>query len=79
MLIQLLGRGLPLLILMALGACASHPQVDVSKQFSDSADWAIDSRSVFVEVQEDGLDYSVFVNEATAIVNQMSRDGVVEK
>lgn len=41
--------------------------------------WAIDSRSEFVEVQEDGLDYAIFVNEAKAIVRQLSRDKLIAR
>jgi len=40
--------------------------------------WAIDSRSQIVEVQEDGLDYSIFVNEANAIVTSLSKDGLIK-
>lgn len=39
--------------------------------------WAIESKSKFVEVQEDGLDYQIFVNEANAIVKHLKRDGLV--
>lgn len=42
-----------------------------------AAVWGIESRSRFVEVQEDGLDYQIFVDEANAIVSRMRRDGVV--
>lgn len=40
--------------------------------------WAIDSRSKFVEVQEDGLDYAIFVNEANAIVSSLSKDRLIK-
>jgi len=40
--------------------------------------WGIESRSSFVEIEEDGLQYSVFEDEAEAIVRQMRRDGLVE-
>jgi hypothetical protein len=39
--------------------------------------WGIESRSVFVEVQEDGLDYGIFVREADAIVRHMTRDRLI--
>lgn len=39
--------------------------------------WGMESRSVFVEVQEDGLDYDVFINEANAIVRQLTRDRLI--
>ncbi len=39
--------------------------------------WGIESRSEFVEVQEEGLDYNVFVNEAKAIVRNLKRDGLI--
>ena len=41
--------------------------------------WAIESQSVFVEIQEDGLDYRIFVDEANAIVRRMKRDKVVRR
>jgi len=41
--------------------------------------WAIDSTSKFVQVEEDGLDYSIYTKEADAIVNRMTRDGLVKK
>lgn len=41
--------------------------------------WAIESNSKFVEVQEDGLDYRIFVNEANAIVTHLKRDGLIDK
>lgn len=40
--------------------------------------WAIDASSQFVEVQEDGLDYSIFVDEANAIVTSLSKDGLIK-
>ena len=39
--------------------------------------WGMESRSRFVEVQEDGLAYQVFVDEARAVVRNLSRSGVV--
>lgn len=41
--------------------------------------WGMESRSVFVEVQEDGLDYDVFVDEANVIVRHMRRDRLISK
>ena len=41
--------------------------------------WGIESSSVFVEVQEDGLDYQVFVSEASAIVQHLSRDKLIDR
>ena len=41
--------------------------------------WTMESKSQFVEVQEDGLDYNIFIEEANAIVKRMSRDGVIDK
>ena len=41
--------------------------------------WGMETRSKFVEVQEDGLDYQIFIDEATAIVNTMKRDGLVKR
>jgi len=41
--------------------------------------WAIDSISKFVEIEEDGRDYGIYTQEADAIVNRMTRDGLVEK
>jgi len=32
-----------------------------------------------VQVEEDGLDYSIYTKEADAIVNRMTRDGLVKK
>jgi len=40
--------------------------------------WGIESSSSFVEIEEDGLQYSVFEDEADAIVSRMRRDGLVE-
>jgi len=40
--------------------------------------WGIESISNFVEIEEDGLKYSVFEDEAEAIVRQMRRAGLVE-
>ena len=39
--------------------------------------WGMESTSKFVEIQEDGLDYQIFIDEATAIVSRMRRDGLV--
>jgi hypothetical protein len=39
--------------------------------------WALESKSEFVEVQEEGLDYNVFIDEANAVVKRLKRDGVV--
>ena len=41
--------------------------------------WTMESKSQFVEVQEDGLDYNIFIEEANAIVKRMSRDGLIDK
>ena len=41
--------------------------------------WGIEARSKFTEIQEDGLRYSVFENEAEAIVKAMRRDGIVSR
>jgi hypothetical protein len=46
---------------------------------SREAVWGMDSRSKFVEVEEDGLDYQVFVNEARGIVRSLSRDGLIAR
>ena len=40
--------------------------------------WSIETSPVFTEIQEDGLDYQVFVNEATTIVRRLSRDGALD-
>jgi len=40
--------------------------------------WGIESSSSFVEIEEDGLQYSVFEDEANAIVSRMRRDRLVE-
>jgi hypothetical protein len=40
--------------------------------------WGIDSSSSFTEIDEDGLQYSVFEEEADAIVDAMRRSGVVD-
>lgn len=40
--------------------------------------WGIESSSSFVEIEEDGLQYSVFEDEAEAIVRQMRRNGLIE-
>jgi hypothetical protein len=39
--------------------------------------WGIDSSSSFTEIEEDGLQYSVFEEEAEAIVGQMRRSDVI--
>lgn len=39
--------------------------------------WAIDASSKFTEQQEDGLDYSIFEDEAEGIVSHMVRDGLL--
>ena len=57
-----------------------HELVLASQVFSvrDRAPvWGIDSRSSFTQIEEDGLRYSVFVDEARAIVRRMARDGLV--
>ena len=41
--------------------------------------WGIESRSIFTELQEDGLSYSIYENEAEAIVRAMRRDGLVTR
>lgn len=41
--------------------------------------WGMESKSKFVEVQEDGLDYQIFIDEATAIVKRMKRDGLIKR
>jgi hypothetical protein len=41
--------------------------------------WGMESESVFTEKQEDGLDYNIFVNEANAIVSNMSRDQLIAR
>lgn len=44
---------------------------------SKTAVWGMESRSKFVENQEDRLDYNVFVKEAQAIVKSLSHSGLV--
>lgn len=44
---------------------------------SKTAVWGMESRSKFVEYQEDRLDYSLFVDEANGIVNNLSRSGLI--
>jgi hypothetical protein len=39
--------------------------------------WGIESSSSFTEIQEDGLRYSVYEDEAAAIVRQMRRSDVI--
>ena len=41
--------------------------------------WGIESRSQFTEIQEEGLDYQIFIDEATAIVRNLKRGGLIEK
>lgn len=41
--------------------------------------WGMESRSQFTEIQEDGLDYQIFIDEATAIVRNLKRGGLIEK
>jgi hypothetical protein len=60
---------------------AEHSLVLVTQAFSVAERkpvWALESKSEFVEVQEDGLDYNVFINEANAIVKHLQRDGVID-
>ena len=40
--------------------------------------WAMESKSEFTEVQEDGLDYQIFIDEATAIVRNLKRGGLID-
>ena len=59
-----------------------HDLVLVSQVFSvESREpvWAIESRSQFVVKQEDGLDYKIFVNEAAAIVKNMTQHELVAR
>ncbi len=39
--------------------------------------WGMESTSKFVEVQEDGLDYQIFIDEANAVVGRLKRDRVI--
>ena len=60
---------------------AEHSLVLVTQAFSVALRepvWALESKSEFAEVQEDGLDYNVFINEANAIVRHLKRDGVID-
>lgn len=41
--------------------------------------WAMESQSVFVQKQEDGLDYQIFVREAAAIVKHLARDKLIAR
>ena len=41
--------------------------------------WGIDSSSSFTEIEEDGLQYSVFEDEADAVVGQMRRSDVITR
>jgi hypothetical protein len=57
-----------------------HTLVLATQAFSVAerdAVWALESKSEFVEIQEEGLDYNVFIDEANAIVKRLKRDGVV--
>ena len=61
---------------------AEHSLVLVTQAFSVALRepvWALESKSEFTEVQEDGLDYNVFINEANAIVRHLQREGVIDK
>jgi hypothetical protein len=39
--------------------------------------WGIEASSIFTEIQEDGLDYSIYTDEADAIVRHLRRDGLI--
>ena len=41
--------------------------------------WAIESNSDIIEAFDDGRDYSIFVKEATAIVNSLAKGGLISK
>lgn len=41
--------------------------------------WAMETAGAFVEVQEDGLDYRVFIDEAETIVGRLKRDRVIDR
>jgi hypothetical protein len=41
--------------------------------------WGMESNSKFTEVQEDGLDYNVFVEEGTLIVNHLKSDKLISR
>ena len=41
--------------------------------------WGIETRSQFTEIEEEGLDYQVFVDEANAVVRNMKRTGLIGK
>lgn len=59
-----------------------HSLVLASQVYSVKSEqpvWGMESRSVIVEVQEDGLDYDVFVKEANAIVTQLRRSRVIAR
>lgn len=59
-----------------------HSLVLASQVFSVKTEqpvWGMESRSVFVELQEDGLDYDVFLREADAIVTQLRRNRVIAR
>ena len=40
--------------------------------------WAIESNSDIIQAFDDGRDYSIFVKEATAIVNSLAKGGLIE-
>ena len=40
--------------------------------------WAIEAHSDIIEAFDDGRDYSIFVKEATAIVNSLAKGGLIE-
>ena len=57
-----------------------HELVLATQVFSvatKEAVWGMESRSKFVEVQEERLAYDVFIDEARAIVRNLARSGVV--
>ncbi len=59
---------------------AEHNLVLATQLFSVTSKdpvWGMESQSVFVEKQEDGLNQKVYVQEAQAIVGAMSRGGVI--
>ncbi len=61
---------------------AEHSLVLVTQAFSVAERkpvWALESKSKFVEVQEEGLDYNIFIDEANTIVKNLKRDGVIDK
>ncbi len=46
---------------------------------SRSPVWGIESTSQFAQIEEDGFDYQIFIDEANAIVSRMSRHGVIQQ